>query len=368
MDSWLPKPDHYYNDESMEAQPNDNDEPVEAPPNDDEEGSVGSAPMDISDNEEDEDMDAPSAASAPATLAPAAPASSALAPAAPTPAAPASAALALARLAPALAALTLAARPVAAAAEDDDDDDDDEFGSDESMNGKLLPNITRMKKNHAPPVPTPAGSAARTAMWPGGARPPSAGFVESGATSPEIVVVVLCPDWVWSTGSNMNIAKDRAWFRHYTPLREESFVTDTLNGSCRLPVIGFGTVEITTQCPPGSDYAKTTILLENVLHVPSSRCNIMGAPFTHNYMVGTSKGNRSLIFIKPISSPHKDLSDTVGYFDADQFAYRLMVEKAPLAHFLGPYVMHTDTPIWISVHFPEEEWWKRRTWIFRAVN
>lgn len=82
-------------------------------------------------------MDAPAAAPAPATLAPAAPASSALAPAAPTPAAPASAALALARLAPALAALTLAARPVAAAAEDDDDDDD-EFGK-----SLYIPIITR---------------------------------------------------------------------------------------------------------------------------------------------------------------------------------------------------------------------------------
>ncbi|KAE9979690.1 hypothetical protein EG328_000740 [Venturia inaequalis] len=337
MDSWLPKPNHYYNDESMEAQPNDNDEPGEAPPNDDDEGSVGSAPMDISDKEED-DMDAPAAAPAPATLAPAAPASSALAPAAPTPAAPASAALALARLAPALAALTLAARPVAAAAEDDDDDDDDEFGLDESMKDYEDEEESRAP---GPDACWKCRQDGHVARW-----------------CPATQCWVICPDWIWSTGSNMNIAKDRAWFRHYTPLREESFVTDTLNGSCRLPVIGFGTVEITTQCPPGSDYAKTTILLENVLHVPSSRCNIMGAPFTHNYKVGTSKGNRSLVFIKPISSPHKDLSDTVGYFDTNQFAFRLMVEKAPLAHFLGPYVMHTDTPIWISVHFPEEERWK----------
>lgn len=152
-----------------------------------------------------------------------------------------------------------------------------------------------------------------------------------------------------------SIAKDRAWFRDYTPLRVEAFVTDTLTGSSRLPVVGFGTVEITTQCPPGADNTKVTIHLENVLHVPTAMCNIMGAPFTNSYKIGTLEDNHNILAIKPISSPHNDISDAVGYFDADQYSFRLIVDKAPLAHQLGPYVLSKNAAVHLGIVFPEAE-------------
>ena len=87
-----------------------------------------------------------------------------------------------------------------------------------------------------------------------------------------------CHDWIFSTGSNVHVAIDRDTFKTYTAFK--SYVL-TVSGQRQVPVKGVGSVAVNLRCLPGSNDAHT-VVLENVLHVPSWICNI----FSDIYFLG----------------------------------------------------------------------------------
>ncbi|KIX99312.1 uncharacterized protein Z520_04888 [Fonsecaea multimorphosa CBS 102226] len=80
-----------------------------------------------------------------------------------------------------------------------------------------------------------------------------------------------CYDWIFSTASNVHIAIDRAAFKTYVSFK--SYVL-TVSDQRQVPVQGIGTVELKLRREPGSR-DNHTIVLENVLHVPSWICNVI---------------------------------------------------------------------------------------------
>ena len=79
-----------------------------------------------------------------------------------------------------------------------------------------------------------------------------------------------CHDWIFSTASNVHIAIDKSNFKTYTPLKSYVY---TMSDQRQVPVKGIGIVEINLRCTPRSNESHT-VVLEDVLHVPSWICNI----------------------------------------------------------------------------------------------
>lgn len=83
---------------------------------------------------------------------------------------------------------------------------------------------------------------------------------------------MLCPDWVWSTMSNVSVAKDREWFTTYTPFDS----TVCISGQ-NLAVRGIGTVNLNVKRHPvrAGRQNQGILPLRTVLHVPDATCNIL---------------------------------------------------------------------------------------------
>ncbi|EMD88489.1 hypothetical protein COCC4DRAFT_35186 [Bipolaris maydis ATCC 48331] len=143
----------------------------------------------------------------------------------------------------------------------------------------------------------------------------------------------ICPDWVWLNNSNVHVAKDRGWFKTYTPF------TSTIRHSIftshgHLPVLGVGTVEIPTKRSPNRS-GKTSygsLYLKQVLHVPGFVCNVIG------YSIITSDGYSVVTKIDPIKKG--TIKDTQGknmaYFDPKGRLFNVKVRNQPGGPKLGP--------------------------------
>ncbi|KAK3391643.1 hypothetical protein B0T20DRAFT_424376 [Sordaria brevicollis] len=85
-------------------------------------------------------------------------------------------------------------------------------------------------------------------------------------------IPMLCPDWVWSTMSNVSVAKDREWFTTYTPFDS----TVCISGQ-NLAVRGIGTVNLNVKRHPARAGRQNQgiLPLRTVLHVPDATCNIL---------------------------------------------------------------------------------------------
>ncbi|KAL0467839.1 hypothetical protein QR685DRAFT_573970 [Neurospora intermedia] len=85
-------------------------------------------------------------------------------------------------------------------------------------------------------------------------------------------IPMLCPDWVWSTMSNVSVAKDREWFTTYTPFNS----TVCISGQ-NLAVRGIGTVNLNVKRHPARTGRRNQSILplRTVLHVPDATCNIL---------------------------------------------------------------------------------------------
>jgi len=120
-----------------------------------------------------------------------------------------------------------------------------------------------------------------------------------------------------------SVAKDRAWFRDYTPY--ESVVGD-LYGMVKesLGVEGIGTVELLTKRSPNRSGRDSygILCLTNVLHVPSALCNIIGGLILEDYKVTAGPaGKASLGSIKDRKGR------SVAYFDSCRY---IVVKKRNL--------------------------------------
>ena len=149
-----------------------------------------------------------------------------------------------------------------------------------------------------------------------------------------------------------SVAKDRAWFRDYTPY--ESVVGD-LYGMVKdkLGVEGIGTVELPTKRSPnrsGRD-SHGILCLTNVLHVPSALCNIIGGPILEDYDVSTgpNNGKASLGSIKDRKGR------SVAYFDSR----RPLLQVKLRGHPIGSNVLKDGEIYVINAIWPDSE---RQKW------
>ncbi|EXA29337.1 hypothetical protein FOVG_19161 [Fusarium oxysporum f. sp. pisi HDV247] len=158
-----------------------------------------------------------------------------------------------------------------------------------------------------------------------------------------------CPAWVWASGSNIHVAKDRSWFGDdYTPF--ESYVRSA-DGS-ELKVIGIGTVTLLTKVSPNKTGPRShgTLRLTNVLHVPSVVCNIIGQPILEGYNIIT----------RGIEGTITNLSDgrSVAYFKrqieaASHFEVRL--SGPPIGPKVGPSPFKPSEVYYIRASWPDGE-------------
>ncbi|KAH7114850.1 hypothetical protein EDB81DRAFT_295166 [Dactylonectria macrodidyma] len=158
-----------------------------------------------------------------------------------------------------------------------------------------------------------------------------------------------CPAWVWSSGSNIHLAKDRSWFGDdYTPF--DSFIKNT--AVSETTVVGIGTVNLPTKISPNKTGPRShgTLRLKNVLHAPGIICNIIGRPILNDYNVVT-RGTSGTI---------TNLSDSrpVAYFKPETEGVRLFevrLSGPPVGPKVGPSPFDPSTTYFIRASWPDSE-------------
>ncbi|PVH94334.1 hypothetical protein DM02DRAFT_693378 [Periconia macrospinosa] len=178
--------------------------------------------------------------------------------------------------------------------------------------------------------------------------------------------IPLCPTWACLTNSNVHVAKDRGWFKTYTPFTSQINTTPLFASSTYLPVNGIGTVEIPTRRSPNrsGEASHGSILLHGVLHVPDSICNFISIPkmlpdgcvySTCPHASGKSKGT-----IKDRQDRNK------AYFDPDLPLSCIKVRGYPVGPKLGPHTLHKGVPYLLGCHWEPTE---QQKWLdFQAGN
>ncbi|KAF2179012.1 hypothetical protein K469DRAFT_597352 [Zopfia rhizophila CBS 207.26] len=166
---------------------------------------------------------------------------------------------------------------------------------------------------------------------------------------------MLCPDWVFANGSNVCVAKDRAWFTNYTPF--SSYLGSIYGGEMR--IAGIGTVKIST--------GPTSVLrLDSVLHVPEAMCNVLGWPLVEAYDVNVRwRSNSGTI-------TNKDSEEVIACFQPGRPLMTLAVLLAPLGYSLGPSVikkeiMYAINAVWSHEERKRWEWFKQTGEIVERV-
>jgi hypothetical protein len=140
-----------------------------------------------------------------------------------------------------------------------------------------------------------------------------------------------------------SIAKDRGWFKTYTPF------TSTIEN---LPVLGIGTVEIPTKRSPNLSGVSShgSLHLKEVLHVPGFICNIIGSPILFDgYNIETGITSKSKGAIKDSKGK------TVAYFDPKSRFFALKVRGNPTGPLLGPHVFKEGTLYVLSCYWDSVE-------------
>ncbi|KAK4555322.1 hypothetical protein LTR86_007619 [Recurvomyces mirabilis] len=95
-------------------------------------------------------------------------------------------------------------------------------------------------------------------------------------------------DWIWSSTSNTHVANHRDWFSTFTPL-----ASTVSSGRETHDVEGIGdvTLDVRRMVGAAAKAAKnkamvnSTIVLRNVLYVPTFGCNVLGEPVKEDYSV-----------------------------------------------------------------------------------
>ncbi|KAK3674369.1 hypothetical protein LTR78_005838 [Recurvomyces mirabilis] len=95
-------------------------------------------------------------------------------------------------------------------------------------------------------------------------------------------------DWIWSSTSNIHVANHRDWFSTFTPL-----ASTISRGSESHVIEGIGEVSLDVRLLLGAAakaaknkaMVNSTIVLRNVLYVPTFRCNVLGEPVIEDYSV-----------------------------------------------------------------------------------
>lgn len=167
----------------------------------------------------------------------------------------------------------------------------------------------------------------------------------------------LCPDWVFLNNCNVHVAKDRGWFKTYTPFKSIINPSPYTSSSSNCSVLGIGTVEIPTKCSPNlsGKPSHASLHLKEVLHVPEILCNIIGQPIVSldGYSPVLSFGKKSNGTIKDSQGKN------VAYFDPDSPLFAVKVRGPPTGPKLGLHVLQEGGMYMISCHWRAAE---RKKW------
>ncbi|KAK3347277.1 hypothetical protein B0T25DRAFT_572348 [Lasiosphaeria hispida] len=162
----------------------------------------------------------------------------------------------------------------------------------------------------------------------------------------------LCPDWIFSSASDVHVAADRAWFASYTPF--ETYTTSYLSGS-RMQSVGIGDVELPVRVHPKrhGSRAHGTLHLHNVLHVPTSNCNILGGPGTGgDFMASFSLGSMDDGTTGHISDAN---GRRIAYFYKVCGLYAVKLSGPPVGPVLAPSRLQKDCHYMIQAFWPDTE-------------
>ncbi|KAH9867720.1 hypothetical protein IAQ61_008315 [Plenodomus lingam] len=173
----------------------------------------------------------------------------------------------------------------------------------------------------------------------------------------------LCPDWVFLNNANVHVAKDRGWFKTYTPFTSKVDGSPFFSPPHHLAVLGIGTVEIPTKRSPNTSgvASHSSLLLHNVLHVPDCLCNFIGQPImSDGYNFTLRSGAKSQGTIKDSKGKN------VAYFDPKRPLCTIKIRSPPNGPPLGPYVLKEDELYMLGCRWEDAE---RRKWqLFQANN
>lgn len=95
-------------------------------------------------------------------------------------------------------------------------------------------------------------------------------------------------DWIFSNNANVHVANNRDWFTSFT-----EFKSKLADGQ---DVLGVGNVEleVKTHLSRKGSSSHRTLVLTDVLFVPSCTCNILGGPILKEFNVVTGNSGSGL--------------------------------------------------------------------------
>ncbi|KAK4188082.1 hypothetical protein QBC35DRAFT_550625 [Podospora australis] len=168
----------------------------------------------------------------------------------------------------------------------------------------------------------------------------------------------LFPDWILSNG-NTHVCKDRKAFTAYLPL-ESYYLSANLNS---YPVIGFGTVSVPVKIRQGGGpTTHGTLELFDVLHAPSSRCNLLARAKLESCDIEITEKTEKKIPVAILLGENG--KRRLGYCEKKEThgMYVLKVSGPPRGPVWGPYSIKEKDPELLDGAFiptAEEQKWKQ---------
>lgn len=138
----------------------------------------------------------------------------------------------------------------------------------------------------------------------------------------------------------ISVAKDRGWFKTYTPFASTIDISPFTSSPKQLLVLGIGTVEIPTKRSPNLSGVSShgSLHLNEVLHVPDFLCNVIGSPINSSdgYVVEISFSSKSKGTIK--DSQGKNMA----YFDIHWPLFAIKVRGQSTGSILGSHALKQE--------------------------
>lgn len=180
----------------------------------------------------------------------------------------------------------------------------------------------------------------------GATIPPSSESSHSPAAFAAICQLRMVVDRATSS-----VAKDRSWFGDdYVPF--ESFATGLI-GTSKMKVVGVGSVTLPVKTSPNKIGHKShgKLVLKNVLHIPSSVCNIIGSPILDDYNLNMKPSEASMGTIIDLNGK------AMAYFKPARQSQRfeLRLSGPPIGPRLGPSPFDPSAHYFIHALWPESE-------------
>ena len=162
-------------------------------------------------------------------------------------------------------------------------------------------------------------------------------------------------DWIWSSTSNVHVANHRDWFTTFTPF--SSTVTNRNGGTHAVEGIGDVILDVRRMVGAAAKAARakaivnSTIVLRDVLYVPTFTCNVLGEPVRQDYDV--SIGVDKVLM-------DKNTGRGVGLLERNAAGLTKMILKGQAK---GCSSVNKDEVGDISATWPDEE---KKKWVKRS--